>query len=222
MNIHWIQHVPFEGIGCIETWLKENNHSVSCTKLWRYEFLPEPESIDGLIIMGGPMSVHDEATCPWLAEEKQFIKQLIDRSNPVLGICLGAQLIAGVLGSDVWNNEHREIGFFPVNGDGTRLPEEFTAFHWHGETFGIPENAVHLAGSSACRNQAFVYKEKVLALQFHLETTEQSLMELCTNCRDEITEGSFIQTPEEMRHFLPTLEQSNRLMSHLLEQLFAN
>lgn len=270
MNIHWLQHVPFEGLGCIAPWLEENGHDVSCTRLWAGEKLPNvtcqpvgqaslySESLcssikqestrsrirearpticsdmDGLIIMGGPMSITDEVQCPWLAPEKAFIKESIAQNKPVLGICLGAQLIADCLGATVQRGRHREIGFFPLRRSAScagqaiskkvsnvwKLPDEFTAFHWHGDTFDIPEGAVRLASSEATANQAFVYNDKVLALQFHLETTEASLMSLYENSKDEITGGPFIQTLEEMKPFFPTLGTANAYMRDILNRLF--
>jgi len=245
MNIHWLQHVPFEGLGCIEPWLAENGHAVTCTRLWADEKVPSLGTVDGLIVMGGPMGVYDEEQYPWLTAEKTFIKQIIDRNKPVLGICLGAQLIADVLGSNVWKNDQKEIGFFPLEtkmreaaaivaateqseeaiignseSDFSKPWKNQTVFHWHGDTFGIPDGAVHLASSEATENQAFLYKDNVLALQFHLETTEESLMSLYENCSDEIGEGPFLQTLEEMEGTFPRLGKCNALMKTLLKQLF--
>jgi GMP synthase (glutamine-hydrolysing) len=224
MKIHWLQHVPFEGLGCIEPWLIENGRHISCTRFWAGDRLPDIGSVDGLIVMGGPMGVYDEAIYPWLAEEKAFIRKIVAQNTPVLGICLGAQLIAEVLGSNVRKNRHREIGFFPVTGDGKIFPAKFTAFHWHGDTFGIPDGAEHLASSSACENQGFIYKNNVLALQFHLETTEQSLLSLYEHCQNEITGGPFIQTLEKATALRfasgDLLETANVLMRQLLDQLF--
>jgi len=220
MNIHWLQHVPFEGLGCIEPWLIQSGHDVSCIRLWAGDGFPAAEKIDGLIVMGGPMGVYDEAAYPWLVEEKAFIKQIIAQDKPVLGICLGGQLIAEVLGAKVGRNKQREIGFLPVAGDGKIFPAEFMAFHWHGDTFGIPDGATHLASSPACGNQAFIYKDNVLGIQFHLETTEESLLALCKNCADEITAGSFVQTPEQMKPFFAELPAANARMFDLLKQLF--
>ncbi len=181
--------------------------------------------------MGGPMGIYDHDEYPWLAAEKAFIKEVIDQNKPVLGICLGAQLIADVLGADVRPGTHKEIGFYecrasvPLASDerGSRsafFSESFIAFHWHGDTFGIPEGAVRLASSEATQNQAFLYKDNVLALQFHLETTEESLMRLYKNAADEIEDAPFIQCLEEMQPFFPTLGKTNRLMNDLLLKLF--
>lgn len=220
MKIHWLQHVPFEGLGCIEPWLAVNGHTVTCTRFRAGDALPPAETVDGLIVMGGPMGVYDEALYSWMAAEKAFIKKIIAQNKPVLGICLGAQLIAEVLGAKVWKNDQREIGFFPVTGDGKLFPPEFTPFHWHGDTFGIPAGAKHLASSAATENQAFIYKDNVLALQFHLETTEESLMSLYENGRDEITAGPFMQTLDEMRRYFHVLGNANALMHGLLARLF--
>ncbi len=230
MNIHWLQHVPFEGLGCIEPWLAEKGHTVSCTRLWADEKLPslglpsealaKEGKVDGLIVMGGPMSACDEVQYPWLAAEKTFIKEIIDQDKPVLGICLGAQLIADVLSAPVTKGKESEIGFFSLTGDGDQLPEMFTAFHWHGDTFGIPDGAVHLASSEATENQAFLYNDNVLALQFHLETTEESLLALYKNCSGEIGEGPTFQCLEKMKENFPTLGNCNALMFDLLKQLF--
>lgn len=241
MNIHWIQHVEFEGLGCIEPWLVAQGHPVKCSRLWAGDEFPniglsaeasaKAENVDGLIVMGGPMGITDHDDFPWLVPEKEFIKAVIDQNKPVLGICLGAQLIADCLGSKVWKGQQKEIGFYECracvplalndrDGRSTFFPEQFVPFHWHGDTFGIPEGAVRLASSEATQNQAFLYKDNVLALQFHLETTEESLLKLYENCPDEITDAPFIQTLENMRPFFPMLGKCNELMKTLLEKLF--
>lgn len=234
MNVHWIQHVEFEGLGCIGPWLEENGHSVSCTRLWAGESFPLRHgsgqatlgNVDGLIVMGGPMSIYDDDQFPWLAAEKAFIKDVIRQDRPVLGICLGAQLIADVLGSNVWKNRQKEIGFFPILGTSeneiSKPWKNQTVFHWHGDTFDVPEGAVRLASSEATQNQAFLYKNNVLALQFHLETTEESLLALYENASDEIENAPFIQTLEKMKPFFPSLGTANRLMSEVLDHLFAS
>lgn len=206
LRIHYLQHVPFEGLGSIETWTQKNNATVSVTRLFLNEQLPKQNDFDWLIIMGGPMNIYQDHLFPWLATERSFIKQTIDNNKIVLGICLGAQLIADALGEKVYSNAEKEIGWFPVSfmknnfDDDLKeiLPEELDVLHWHGDTFNLPKNANHLAQSRACMTQGFIFNKKVVALQFHLETTPESLRRLIKNCGNEITKGAFIQSAETM------------------------
>jgi len=205
MRIHWLQHVDFEGLGTIEEWVREKRHTLSCTRLFAGESVPELNSFDLLIVMGGPMGVHDQGEYPWLQEEKTFLRTVIAAAKPVLGVCLGAQLLAAVLGARVFPNKEKEIGWFPVSRArlvpqplATLLPEQQTVFHWHGDTFTLPEKASRLYSSAACVNQAFVYEERVVGLQFHLETTPDTVMTLIENCRGELVAAPGIQNEEEM------------------------
>ena len=205
MRAHFLQHVPFEGLGSIEQWLTSTGYRISCTRLFAGETLPDISDLDFLIIMGGPMSVNDEAEHPWLIEEKAFIKTAINSKIPTLGICLGAQLIANTLGGTVFPNQEKEIGWFPIQATQNNVdpehfgfPEEITVFHWHGETFNLPEQATRIASSQACQNQAFQIGKHVIGLQFHLETTPQSAQDISTHCADELVEGKYIQSAEEI------------------------
>ncbi len=205
MNAHYFQHVPFEDLGCIRPCLTGHGYSITRTRFFESTVLPDPDEVDLLIILGGPMSVHDEDALPWLVEEKRFIAEMIASGKPVLGICLGAQLIADVMGARVYQNSSPEIGWFPVRA----LPEEGNAnfgfpasvnvFSWHGETFDLPRGAIHLAASEACENQAFQLGRSVIGLQFHLETTPQAAQDLVTHCRHELVPGlPFVQTEEQI------------------------
>jgi GMP synthase (glutamine-hydrolysing) len=205
LRIHYFQHVPFEGPAYIESWAEKNGHSLTSTHFYKGDELPAIDDLDWLVIMGGSMNIFDE-NLKWLNAEKEFISKVIDSGKTVIGICLGAQLIAHVLGARVYPNNEKEIGWWPVKltKEGEKhpllmdIPEEFATFHWHGDTFDIPEGAVHLMSSDVCANQAFLYKEKVLALQFHFETTESSVRDIVTNCRDELVKASHIQTEEQI------------------------
>lgn len=205
MRAHYLQHVAFEGLGSIESWLVEQGYQISCTPFYQSSTLPMVEEIDFLIIMGGPMSVNDEAQYPWLATEKQFVRAFIASGKPVLGICLGAQLIASAMGGRVYPNAEKEIGWFPVRGvtsgeAGTFVfPAETEVFHWHGETFTLPTGAHRLAQSAVCENQAFQLGANVIGLQFHLETTPQSAQALIEHCREELVAGAFIQTEQQIK-----------------------
>ena len=182
MRIHHLQHVPFEGLGSMESYFRSGGHTMTSTHLYRGDRLPDINNLDFLIIMGGPMGVSDEAQYPYLTSEKAFIKTAMDSGKTVLGICLGAQLIADVLGAGVKKNTYREIGWFPL----TRTPEirktaldrcfpQFLdVFHWHGDRFEIPDGALPLASSMACDNQGFIIDDRIVGFQFHLETTEES------------------------------------------------
>ncbi len=228
MHVHWFQHVPFEGLGSIESWLVKNNHSVSMTRLHAGEKPPNMDDIDWLIVMGGPMNIYQEAEFPWLIEEKLCIKRAITAGKTLLGICLGAQLIAEVLQARVYASEQREIGWFDVNLSlnaennpvFSGFSRTFEAFHWHGDTFGYPEGALAMASSQGCAHQAFVYHERVVGLQFHLETTEQSARALLKHCGDELLDGGpYVQSADEMLKDTPRFERLNRLMAQLLENL---
>jgi GMP synthase-like glutamine amidotransferase len=225
MRVLVLQHVPFEGLGSIEGWLKGRAANLR-TRLPQAPFpFPDPKDLDFLIVLGGPMSVHDEDAYPWLAEEKRFLSASIHFGLPVLGICLGAQLIAQVMGGSVYKNSKKEIGWFPVWGLGERegefrFPPEVTAFHWHGETFHLPPGAVHLAWSQACRHQAFQIGRRVLGLQFHLETTPETANLLIENCRSELVPGENIQTEERIRAVpAQTYERIHGLMAGILHYL---
>lgn len=199
MKTHVLQHVPFEGLGSIHAWLDARNARLSTTSFFEESWsLPAVDELDLLIVMGGPMSVNDEEVYPWLKDEKRFILEAIRANVPVLGICLGAQLIASALGARVYPGPQKEIGWFTVRAVETNdtafpFPESVTPFHWHGETFDLPPGAAHLAESDACKHQAFQIGAKVIGLQFHLETTPESADALITHCRHEITPGPFVQ-----------------------------
>ncbi len=226
MRAHYLQHVPFEGLGCIEPWLQSAGCSVEGSRFFEQAILPEPHDIDLLVVMGGPMSIHDEEAFPWLVREKRFVRAAIQAGKSVLGVCLGAQLIADVLGAGVYRNHTREIGWFPVEAvpqtrPGTfRFPPSMDAFHWHGETFDLPDGAVHLARSAACENQAFQFGPCVVGLQFHLETTPASARTIVDNCRDELKLAGAVQTETEILAAAPeTYRAANSLMGDILRML---
>lgn len=227
MKSHYLQHVPFEGLGSIEPWVKKCDHTVTCSRLYLGDALPSVKTIDWLIIMGGPMSVHDEREYPWLADEEKFIERAIEADKTVLGICLGAQLLAHVLGTKVYPNANKEIGWFPVEkvsgqaaaGIGSVMADVMTAFHWHGETFDLPDGSIQLGRSEACENQAFIYEDRVVALQYHLETTRASAEALIKHCAHEIIEAPYIQTKEQMLSDHSKFDRINGEMEKLLEYL---
>jgi len=229
MNVHVLQHVPFEGLGSIGPWLAARQARVGWTRLFAGDALPAPERFDMLVALGGPMSVNDGAAFPWLVAEKRLIRDVIARDVPVLGVCLGAQLIASALGAEVYPNRVKEIGWFPVRAvsapdSAFRFPRECPAFHWHGETFDLPQGAVHLARSDNCAHQAFQLKRNVVGLQFHLETTIESAQALVEHCKDELVDGPCIQTRDELLsapagRYAAANALMNDVLNHLIEGL---
>lgn len=228
MNFHYVQHVPFENLACIEHWAKEKGYTITSSKMYADDSFPSIGELDWVVIMGGPMGVYDDVQYPWLKKEKNFIEQAIHHGKRVLGICLGAQLIAHVLGAKVYANSYKEIGWFPVSltdsGKNAKLfhqfPPTFTIFQWHGDTFDLPAGCEHSAYSDACVNQAFTYNENTVALQFHLESTQQSIEQLLIHCGHECEEGGeYIQLPVEIRSQKQFILENNRLLCLLLNQL---
>jgi GMP synthase-like glutamine amidotransferase len=227
MNIHYLQHVPFEGLGSIEQWAISRGHTLSVTRLYASDPLPSLDRFDMLVVLGGPMSIHDEYEHVWLKAEKWFIRQVIDAGKPVLGICLGAQLIAEVLGGTVYPGKEKEIGWYPVTLSeefaasdlGQCLPDTMEVFHWHGETFSLPDGTMHIASSAACENQGFIFNDRVIALQFHLETTHISAESIIGNSRDELVDAPYIQGEEQMLGDESRFAEINRQMQVLLGYL---
>lgn len=213
MRAHCLQHVPFEGLGSIEPWLTAAGFEITVTKLFESAVFPRPTEVDLLVVMGGPMSANDDRLLPWLVHEKMFIRRVIEADKPVLGVCLGAQLIAAAMGGRVHPNPEKEIGWLQVKGtsstDARRaasttdarafvFPSRLEVFQWHGETFTLPVGARLLAYSEACHNQAFLLGESVMGLQFHLETTPASARALVENCRHELIAARFVQTEQQI------------------------
>jgi len=227
MRVHYLQHVPFENLGSIADKLISLGHEITSTQLYEPHTLPALSEFDWLIIMGGPMGIYDEEDYPYLVEEKRLLKNAIEQGKIVLGICLGAQLIADTLGARVYAGKHKEIGWFQVDRDlaaantfiGSAIPESIEAFHWHGDTFDLPEGAVHLASSAACKSQAFVYGDRVVALQYHLETTRESAAALIEHCSDELVDGPCIQSADAMLENADRFVNVNSAMASLLDRL---
>ena len=227
LRIHYFQHVEYEGLGSIEEWISSNNHTLASTRFFENSTLPEMADIDWLIIMGGSMSVKDEEQFPWLKHEKIFIRQAIEAGKTVLGICLGSQLVSAALGAKVYRNREREIGWFDIEfSKSAQLSELFhnmgsrlKVFHWHGDTFDLPENAVHIASSSICKNQAYLYMDKVLALQFHLEPTMSSMQQMIDHGREELKPSMYIQSEKELTENKQLFESNREILFTLLTRL---
>jgi GMP synthase-like glutamine amidotransferase len=227
MRIHYLQHVPFVCLGSIETWVRDAGHSLTGTRFYLDEPLPDIDDFDVLIVLGGPMSANDDEGHPWLRSEKKFIRQAIDAGKRVLGICLGAQLIALVMGSRVYPNSEREIGWFPIRRTpeaathplGDLIPDHVDVFHWHGDTFDLPKGSVRLASSDACVNQAYAIGDCVLAFQFHLEPFLDGAKSLIVQCQDELVPSAHIQAPVEIVFHPERFDGINRMMDRVMARV---
>lgn len=201
MTIVVTQHVPFEGPADIARWAFGSGHRLVLCRLWAGDQLPPADRVDGLVVMGGPMSIWETDVYPWLEYERRLIGRLIEDERPVLGVCLGAQQIAAVLGAPVFRGAQKEIGFFPVElhqeawrelvSNRTQPPARATVFHWHGDTFTLPSGAVLLASSPVTPIQGFRLGVTTVALQFHLESTRESVTALARACGEEIGYGTY-------------------------------
>jgi len=175
------QHVPHEILGTLDPLLRESGFRIRYVNFGRQpEARPDVSRYHGLIVLGGPMNCDQSDRHPHLVTEIEIIQKALTHGKPVLGICLGAQLIARALGARVSGNPVKEIGWYDLNPTEAgktdplfaKLAASQMIFQWHGDTFEIPDGAVHLASSPDCRNQAFKYGDHVYGLQFHLEVDE--------------------------------------------------
>lgn len=226
VKIHIIQHVSFEPAGMITDWAKLHQYSLSYSFLFEKEiYWPAVNNVDMLVILGGPMGVNEEDKFEWLKEEKRFIKDVIAADKIVLGICLGSQLLAEALGAKVYPASEKEIGFFPVTKTTAgktdkvfaAVPENWNVFHWHGDTFDLPEGASHLFTSAACVQQVFS-KGKCTGIQFHPEVDTALLQSMITSERHELIKAKYVQTEDEIMNNNIT-EQNRSYLYEILTRL---
>lgn len=226
-HIHYLQHVPFEGPGCIAAWAQQKGYSLQGIRLYAGDPLPTVDETEMLVVMGGPMGVYEEDKYPWLKAEKQFLKSLILAEKKVLGICLGAQLIASVMGAAVYPHSRKEIGWFPVFPAKAAEPwwcsllaPSPIVFHWHGDTFDLPAGAVLQASSEACPHQLYTLGKGAAGIQFHFEATPDSIGDMLRHGQDELIPAPFIQPASLIREQMHHCKAANDIMYRLLDRLF--
>ncbi len=211
MHIHVIEHVPFEGPGTIAEWALERGHSMT-RGLALADAFPPLFATDMLVVMGGPMGALDDDKHPWLTAEKRFVASAVEAGHLVLGVCLGAQIIADVIGARVHRNHEREIGWYPVRLTEhgavdpvfAGFPEALVVGHWHGDTFDLPDSMLSALSSEACANQAFsALGGRIVGLQFHLEWTQDSVHTMTLECADELDGGRYVMTAPDILEAAP-------------------
>jgi len=215
-----IQHIECETPGVFLDLLREQNRPVETVRLYEGEQPPDDLSrFSGLLVMGGPMSVNDEADYPWLKAEDRILKEALALDVPTLGICLGSQLIAKAAGGAVRRGPLKEIGWYPVRLTAAarhdRLfresPETIEVFQWHGEYFDTPPGAVNLASSELYQCQAFSIGQNVYGLLFHLEVTGQMVKEWVGTFKEELDGVKGSIRPEAILERLPQrIDELNR------------
>jgi GMP synthase-like glutamine amidotransferase len=229
MRIACICHVPYEGPGTIASWSVTRGHEFRVIAAVTGEF-PPLEDVDMVVVMGGPMGAGDAVALPWLAVEKQYISSAIAARKLVLGVCLGSQLVAEVLGGTVRRGTGPEIGWFPVRltdaGRESALfggwPDESVVGHWHRDTFDLPPFVGAAASSTLTANQAFEARGgRVAGLQFHLEWTPDAVAQLVASCGDDLTGGAWVQSAEELLSGASRSADSQVLLFGLLDRMGA-
>jgi len=227
MKIAALFHVSYEKLGLIEDWILMKGHSLTEYHLYNDPRLPGLEEFDMLILMGGSMSVNDEERYPWLAPEKELIRSCRQSGKPVLGICLGAQLIASALGNKVFQGSHTEIGWFPVEMNRDEevkkrfpgLPAKATVFHWHGETFDLPTRAIFLGSTSVTPVQGFIADKNLLALQFHPEIKPENISLMINHAGEELISSPYVQDAASLSAGLIHLPENKLLLEIFLDYL---
>jgi GMP synthase-like glutamine amidotransferase len=221
MKIHFFQHVPYFNLGVLEPRFKKPGNSLTGTKFFEDHKLPFIDICDLLVISGGPMSIYDESQYAWMNKEKKFIEQALQKGKKVLGIGLGAHLLADALGAKVYQNQEKELGWLDISktaeAESLELLKEFGAtekvFHWHSDTYDLPESSINLFQREGFKNQAFLYKEQALGLQFHLELTENNINALFENSdlqKNNHDPSNLIQPVH--------IERTNSLAHNLIQQ----
>lgn len=229
MRLHLLHHDPIDASRTnITRWAENNGHSIANTYLCNNEALPAMEDFDWLIVMGGSQHAWEDDVYAWLPAEKKFIAQALENNKIILGICFGAQLLAEILGAEVFVNPHKEIGWHEVTltPEGQRsylfqnVPEQFTTFHWHVDHFTLPPVCTRLAYSEATENQAYIGLERPIAgIQFHPEYPLESVKYFVQEFGDEMQKGPYVAGKEKILAQTDQIPETYALMAAILDNM---
>jgi GMP synthase-like glutamine amidotransferase len=225
MTVTILQFVQPEGPAYLGDYLGRAGVTTRVVELFADAAVPELAAVgDGLVLMGGPMSANDPL--PWIPPVLALLQAAAVADLPMLGHCLGAQLLARALGGEVTANPAKEIGWgavTPVGEDGADwfgTDQAFTAFHWHGETFSLPPGATHILRSDACENQGFV-RGKTLGLQCHVEMTARLIADWCRLNPDELAAADAVATVQAADQMLADVDAQVALLQQMADRVYA-
>jgi GMP synthase-like glutamine amidotransferase len=229
MKLHLLEHDPFDFSRTnITKWSEKSDHELHQTYVCRGEELPSADDMDWLMVMGGSQHVWEEEANPWLVQEKALVRRAMEQQKLVLGICFGAQLIAEVLGAQVFPNSHKEIGWHEIilTREGREsflfrnIPDAFTTFHWHSDHFSLPQGCISLARSEPTSNQAFILRDDpVVGLQFHPEYTREMVKYFSEEEGDEWVPDLFVSGKERVLRETGETPDTYWLMEALLNNM---
>lgn len=219
MRINILQHTPNEGPGMILDWIAENKFEVFIYHPYYFGVFPTIEETDMLILLGGPISVHDPDE--WIQKERGLIKEAIKKDIPIFGSCFGAQQVAYVMGGQVCKFNFKEVGWEPVYLEvpivNTNV-EQLTVLHWHEENFEIPLGAVLLFSGNHVRNQGFIYNRQIIGLQFHLEYTNENIREVIVNDYKYLEDSIFEQSSKDIIEYNVS-DNNKKILFQLLDYI---
>jgi GMP synthase-like glutamine amidotransferase len=230
MRLLLLQHDPLDGPGSLTEWAAARGHTIFTCLICRGDPLPPVGSFDLLVSLGGPMGAYDEVKHPWLAAEKEYLRQAVAVGKKILGLCLGCQLLADALGGKAFRHTCKEFGWQPIEpttagGEWFGAQGTFHAFQWHGDTYTLPPGAVQLARNEASEQQAFLMKgptgDQVLGLQFHLEWTERMAREALAEPGVAPPPSPSVQTPGEILADLTLFDSAKKRFFALLDRFTA-
>ncbi|KAF1285508.1 type 1 glutamine amidotransferase [Lactiplantibacillus plantarum] len=221
MRINVLQHTPNEGPGMIADWAHAHGHTMYVYHPYQFGVLPTADETEMLVILGGPMSPND--TLPWIKQERDLIQQLLDRDIPMFGACYGAQQIAKTLGYPVTKAPAKEVGWAPIYRQSPvipGIPAKLSVLHWHEEMFTVPAEATLLFSSDRVTNQGFVWKHRVVGLQFHFELAADNVREMVVNDYRYVAGSVLNQTAAEILQ-TPVPRENQQVLNAILNYITA-